>query len=158
MKKPFKETKVGKLITEKLPQVGEIIGEALPENGVLGVVKNIISGSNLSAEEKAALQKELHDFELEIYRLEVQDRESARSREVELKKAGGKDWMMPVVGIVVLLFTSFTIYAIFYTELKNGELPHFIAGEILGFASSLVFYYYGTSKSSSDKNDIIKGK
>jgi len=153
MKKPFKETKVGKLITEKLPQVGEIIGEALPENGVLGVVKNIISGSSLSAEEKAALQKELHDFELEIYRLEVQDRESARSREVELKKAGGKDWMMSVAGLVGLSAFIFNIIILAFFEVPIGNRELFIhgLGIVEGISVAIFSYYYGSSKGERSK-------
>lgn len=39
MKKPFKETKVGKFLLDKLP--GFVAG-TLPDKGVLGIVKNLI--------------------------------------------------------------------------------------------------------------------
>ena len=42
-KKKFKETKVGAFLTERAPQVLSQVGEFLPDQGALGVVKNIIS-------------------------------------------------------------------------------------------------------------------
>lgn len=45
-KKKFKETKVGAFLTERAPQVLSQVGEFLPDQGALGVVKNIISSDN----------------------------------------------------------------------------------------------------------------
>ena len=45
-KKKFKETKVGAFLTERAPQVLSQVGEFLPDQGALGVVKNIITSDN----------------------------------------------------------------------------------------------------------------
>jgi len=42
-KKKFKETKVGMFLKEKGPKILDTIGDVLPNNGVYGVVKNLIS-------------------------------------------------------------------------------------------------------------------
>jgi ABC-type antimicrobial peptide transport system permease subunit len=42
-KKKFKETKVGIFLKEKGPKILDTIGDVLPNNGVYGVVKNLIS-------------------------------------------------------------------------------------------------------------------
>lgn len=42
-KKKFKETKVGMFLKEKGPKILDSIGDVLPNNGVYGVVKNLIS-------------------------------------------------------------------------------------------------------------------
>lgn len=42
-RKKFKETKVGVFLKEKAPKILEGIGEILPDNGVYGVVKNLIT-------------------------------------------------------------------------------------------------------------------
>ena len=42
-KKKFKETKVGKFLKEKAPNILNTVGEFLPDRGGLGIVKNIIS-------------------------------------------------------------------------------------------------------------------
>ena len=45
-KKKFKETKVGIFLKEKAPQILDTVGEFLPDQGGLGIVKNIISSDN----------------------------------------------------------------------------------------------------------------
>lgn len=45
-KKKFAETKVGKFLKEKAPGVLESIGNILPDQGGLGIVKNIITSDN----------------------------------------------------------------------------------------------------------------
>jgi len=45
-KKTFKETKVGAFLTEKAPQLVSQLGEFLPDQGGLGIVKNLISSDN----------------------------------------------------------------------------------------------------------------
>jgi len=42
-RKKFKETKVGIFLKEKAPKILDSIGDILPNNGVYGVVKNLIS-------------------------------------------------------------------------------------------------------------------
>ena len=57
-KKTFKETKIGAFLASKAPKVLAAIGDVLPDQGGLGVVKNIISSdSNIEPRDKAtALQ------------------------------------------------------------------------------------------------------
>ena len=42
-KKKFKETKVGAFLTEKAPKLVSQLGEFLPDQGGLGIVKNLIT-------------------------------------------------------------------------------------------------------------------
>lgn len=137
-KKPFKETKVGKFLFNKLPNLA---GDILPDGGVLGVVKNLIdTDDSLPPEEREVLLKEL-------YELEIADRDSARQREVEIKKAGGQDWMMFITGLVGLASFIFTIYAVVYVPsvVENDLFVH-LMGMIEGVVISNIFaYYYGTS-------------
>jgi len=45
-KKKFKETKVGIFLKEKAPAILNTVGEFLPDQGGIGIVKNLISGDN----------------------------------------------------------------------------------------------------------------
>lgn len=140
-KKPFKETAVGKFLLNKLPGV---VGDILPDKGVLGIVKNLIdTDESIPAAEKETLKQEL-------YEMEIADRDSARRREVEVKKAGGQDWMMFVTGLVGLASFVFTIYAVVYVpSVTDNDLFVHLMGMIEGVVISNIFaYYYGTS---SDK-------
>jgi Fe2+ transport system protein B len=113
MKKKFKDTNLGKFLANTAPNILDIAGDLLPDAGVLGMVKNLIErDEKISPEAKqAALAKAK-----EMYELEIKDRDSARSREVEVKKTGNKDVMMTLTGIVGLISFMFIIYAVVYEE------------------------------------------
>ena len=45
-KKTFKETKIGAFLASKAPKVLEAVGDVLPDQGGLGIVKNLITSDN----------------------------------------------------------------------------------------------------------------
>ena len=52
-KKKFRDTKVGVFLKEKAPALLDTVGEFLPDQGGLGIVKNLISGDkNITPEDK----------------------------------------------------------------------------------------------------------
>lgn len=135
-KKPFKETKVGKLL-------GKVSG-LLPESGVLGVLKEVIDNDDqLTPEEKKEAHKEL----IEAYKVEVTDRDSARNREVEIAKTGKFDLMYNLTGIVGLSAFAFIVYAIVYLEIptENKEVWIHLIGICEGIVLSIFGYFFGTS-------------
>jgi len=142
--KQLKDTKIGLLLKDKAPKILEIIGDVLPSNGTMGILKNIISKDpDLTPEEKA----ELHNRVIELYKLEVADRDSARKREVEIAKAGGNDWMMNVTGVIGLSCFVFIIYSVVYIpEVLDNELFIHLMGMVEGVVIGNIFaFYYGTS-------------
>ena len=138
----IKDTKVGKWLKEKAPKVLNIVGDLLPDQGYLGVVKNLISSDpDVTPEQEA-------EFEQMAFELEAADRASARNREVELAKATGKtDWMMILTGVVGLFSFMFTIYAVVYIEnVRENDLFIHLMGMIEGVVIGNIFaYYYGAS-------------
>lgn len=144
MSKKFKDTNLGKFLGKTAPHILDIAGDLLPDAGVLGIVKNLVEkDEKISPEDK----KEALAQTKEMYELEVKDRESARNREVEVKKAGGKDTMMMLTGIVGLASFLFIIYAVVYEEgVLHNELFVHLMGMVEGVVISNIFaYYYGTS-------------
>ena len=140
-KKKFNETKVGKFILQKLP--GFVSG-ALPDNGVLGVVKNLIDNDPaVTPEEKAQMHEDL----VELYELEVADRDSARKREVEKAKTGQFDFMFNLTGLVGLGAFSFLIYAIVYLEVPehNKEIWIHLIWITEGIVLSIFGYFFGSA-------------
>ena len=144
MMKQLKDTKIGLLLKEKAPKILELIGDVLPSNGTMGILKNIISKDpDLTPEEKA----ELHNRVIELYKLEVADRDSARKREIGITKAGGNDWMMNVTGVVGLSCFMFVVYAVVYIpDVLHNELFVHLMGMVEGVVIGNIFaFYYGTS-------------
>ncbi len=147
MKKKFKDTKVGKFILSKLPN---FVSKTLPDSGVLGVVKNLIDADeNLTAEEKQQYHREI----VEIYELEVADRDSARRREVDVAKYGRTDYMFVITGLVGLLVFCFLVYSIVFLEIpeRNKEVFIHLVGIAEGIVLSIFGYFFGGIVRKSDK-------
>ena len=141
--KKIKDTKIGKFLKEKVPHVLDLVGEYLPEKGTLGIVKNIIQKDpDLTPEEK----EEIHNRLVEFYKLEVEDRDSARQREVEMVKAGSDDWMMNFTGVVGLGGFVLLLVAIVFLQVPehNKELMIHTTGIVEGIVLSIVGYYFGS--------------
>ena len=140
-KKKFKDTKVGQFILKKIPG---FVGDILPQKGVLGVVKNLIDNEpELTSQDKIQLHNEL----IELYELEVADRDSARKREVEKAKSGGFDFMFNLTGVIGLGAFAFIIYAIVYLQIpeSNKEVWIHLIGICEGIVLSIFGYFFGSA-------------
>ncbi len=81
MKKKLKNTKLGKFLKEKAPQVLDIVGDVLPDKGVYGIVRYIITkDDSINDVDTIALNREVESFEIEAFELEAKDRDSARDK------------------------------------------------------------------------------
>lgn len=150
-KKPFKETGLGKILLGVLPGVVKDASKVLPDKGVLGVIKNLIdTDPDMTEEEKAAA----HDQLVELYRLEVEDRDSARKREASIAATGKNDWMMSLTGIVGLSAFAFLVYTVVTTQVPetNKEIFIHMIGIVEGVALSIFGYYFGSAVKKDDKN------
>tara|TARA_R100000234_G_scaffold82167_1_gene51820 strand:- start:71 stop:523 length:453 start_codon:yes stop_codon:yes gene_type:complete len=143
-KKKFKDTKLGGLLSKVAPKILNVAGDFLPDAGVLSMVSKMIDADpNISPEDKKMLQQ----HQKELYKIEVEDRDSARNREIEVSKTGKKDFMMTLTGIVGLLSFAFIIYAVVYVpSVTDNDLFVHLMGMVEGVVISNIFaYYYGTS-------------
>jgi len=150
-KKPFKDTGLGKILTSVLPGVVKGASKFLPDSGMMGVLKNLIdSDPDMTEDEKAAA----HDQLVELYRLEVEDRDSARKREAAIIASGSKDWMMTLTGIVGLAAFGFLVYTVVTTQVpeSNKEIFIHMIGIVEGVALSIFGYYFGSAVKKEDKN------
>lgn len=78
--------------------------------------------------------------------------------EVIIKFIEKTDWMKTIVGLSILTIFSFLVYMVFEYELtdtKENIIIH-IVGVIEGVVLTIANYYFGSSKGSQDKTDIIK--
>lgn len=143
-KKKFSETKIGKFLKDKAPSILNTVGDVLPNNGVLGIVKNLIGSSEeLSAEDKQIA----FDHLKEMYALEVQDKDSARNREIEVAKMHKFDFLFYLTGIIGLGVFCFIVYAIVYLTIPeaNKEIWIHLIGISEGVVLSIFGYYFGSS-------------
>ncbi len=155
-KKKFKESVIGKFLQEKGSPILDMVDDFFPPAKLLTAL--IGGDSTLTPEQKSEALKLTQQYEKEIYEIEVRDLESARNREIEKAKTGQTDYMMIAVGSVGLLSYLFMLVCVvFIPSTKDNPLFIHIMGMIEGVVLGNMFgYYYGTSKSSSDKNEMLK--
>tara|TARA_Y100001951_G_C11263761_1_gene254175 strand:- start:638 stop:1090 length:453 start_codon:yes stop_codon:yes gene_type:complete len=142
--KKFKDTKIGKFLKNKAPNILDIVGDILPTSGTLGIVKNLIDkDDNISAEDK----KKLHNQLIEAYKTEVADRDSARKREVEIAKIRKFDFMFTLTGLVGLGTFVFLVYSIVYITIpeNNAKTFYTLIGLVEGISLSIFSFYFGGS-------------
>ena len=164
-KKVFKETGFGKFLNgakDVLPELGNIAVSIVGGNytGAISSVGKIIKGNKEKNEKtrEIASQWEMFklDYERDVYEMEIADRNSARNREIEIAKTGKIDFMFIITGLSGLFAFLYVIYAVVYVPgVKENSLFVHLLGMVEGVAVTIFAYYFGTSKSSSDKNKMI---
>ncbi|MAX80337.1 MAG: hypothetical protein CL843_09195 [Crocinitomicaceae bacterium] len=173
-KKGFKETKFANFLAKAVKAVPDLAEAAIDvaSGDLIGAVQNVGEALNLktkraNSSEITALKLEFEKlratFEKEMYDLEIKDRESARNREVDMAKAGKSDWLMYASGITALGVFLFMVIAVilnskFELGIDDSPLFHQLMGIIEGASLSVFGYYFGTSKSSSDKTKLLSNK
>lgn len=130
------------------------------KDATIEAVNEVLNSGKMSADQIASLklaeidfQKFLEGNKIELAKLDVEDRSSARAREMAVK-----DW---VPGLLAILLTG-GFFGVLAYMLQYGAPVH--GGDALlvmlgslgtGFASVLA-YYFGSSASSASKNAIIE--
>ena len=150
-KKPFKETNIGKWLTEKAPQIGNIVGGVLPDKGLLGVIKNMVtSDPDISPEDKLEFEKLHQEYEIEMAKLEATDRDSARKMQIEALHQDdifSKRFIYYLSAFIVISATAFGVM-IFYVEVpeSNKRMVEMFADVYL-FAGALtvINFFFGSA-------------
>ena len=171
-RKKFNETKFGKFLKEKVKPVAgdivEIVGditgiEAVEKVGQLLQSKkgesDALDAVALEFEKyKLEWQLEVMKVETDLYRAEMEDRDSAREREAEYTKAtGGRDWLMGAVVITGLTLLVGVVCALMFVTipLENQRLADMTFGAVMSIGASIFSYYVGSSKNSQLKDKTI---
>ncbi|WP_075590596.1 hypothetical protein [Labilibacter marinus] len=108
--------------------------------------------------EKLALQEVT--LQIEETKAYLSDKQSARNREAALTKATGhRDWLMMSLAIVIVLgfFGLIAVMIIGDNAIKtanNGPVNQLFGALVAGF-SMVLSYFFGSSKSSADKDKTI---
>jgi hypothetical protein len=98
--KRFKDTKVGKFLKEKLPEVASNIGSFLPDQGGLGVLKRMVDGSpEISAQDKLEFERLVNEMEAQAQEQVTRRWEADASSDVKLAK-----YIRPAILIALTLF------------------------------------------------------
>ena len=144
-KKKFKETKIGKWLIDKAPEILDVVGDFVPDAGLLGAVGKMIDSSQMTPQEKEYAQSQI----VSLYELEVEDRKNARflySTDSTVQK------ILAVVFTVAYFFLSYIMFRYFIEEdISLGEFEIGFISTIFGAMSAKVntvvdFFFGGSAK------------
>lgn len=166
------------IIADVAPTIGTALGGPLAGLAINQLLKlfNLSPTANEKDIEKAILagpeallklkefdmqfKQHLLDVGIDLERVDAADRDSARKREEELAKAGRKDYTTTILASCTVCGWLIIQFYLF-THVIPTEMREIIMRSLgtLDAALGMVFtYYFGSSKSSAQKDEIIKSK
>ena len=125
-KKKFSETKIGKFLLDKGSNLFNVVGDVLPDNGVLGVVKNLIDKDD-------TMPQQDKDIALELIKQDQIEMQEVTKRWVADASAG---WLQANVRPLTLIFFSVAYVVGWYLDYPLES--------ITGLLSLIVGAYFGS--------------
>ena len=105
--------------------------------------------------------EKLKEMELEFYKIDAADRDSARKREVEMAKADAHfitKNITSILAIGVLTGAIFIALLVFFVDFPDSQenILIFVLGSLYGLATQVISYYFGSSQGSKEKTAELK--
>lgn len=145
-----------------------LVKGALSGNGakIVETVGNLVDDATLSKEEKLKLINEhIEKLEAETTkRLEasLKDADSARNREIQISTSTAapiiNKIVTPILALSVIGLTFILFYCILFKGMKGVEkdILIYVLGALTTFDGMVLSYYFGSSSSSSAKQNTIE--
>ena len=148
-KKKFHETKVGQFLSQAAPGILGSVGSVLPDNGVLGIVKNLIHKDPvMPPEDKEKAMKLLEQDMVEMQ--EVSKRWSADMK--------SDSWLSKNTRPLSLIFLSVMTIAFIWVD-SHGYIDFTVEEEWISLLKTLtttVYVAYFGSRGAEKVGSIIK--
>lgn len=109
----------------------------------------------------ADLRKATMQVEVDLLRLDNEDRAGARQQTVALAQAGSRiAWGAPVMSVVVLVTFGAVLYAVLTKAIPEGQgdIVSIMLGALTTMASAVVAYWVGSSAGSAAKDKLLRGR
>jgi hypothetical protein len=128
----------------------------------LGVPEKTVEAVTAALVSNPANLEKLKEMELEFYKIDAQDRNSARNREIEMAKADVHFITKNIASLLALgtLAGSMIMTAlIFFVDFPDSQenIIIFALGFLSSSATQVLSYYFGSSQGSKEKTEEIKG-
>lgn len=148
-KKKFKDTKLGNILSNKLPSILAVAGEFLPDKGALGIIKNMVtSDKSMSEQDRAEILALINEHEIALAKEDTERIKSFHS--LENTQLQQEDMFTkrarPTRQYFWLLFILFCYPVMYLIQGKIMDLP-----EVILFGIFTDFGLY-TWKRTEEKN------
>jgi len=106
----------------------------------------------------AELEGKAQELQIQTQKITVEDRGSARNREVEIAKTGKKDWIPKALAVAAVFAFMGCLYALFTRTIPEGaarDVLMMLIGALIAIVKDLYGYYFGSSSGSSEKTTAM---
>jgi hypothetical protein len=145
------KTLIGSFLSKTAPHLLNIVGDILPDQGVLGVIGNLISVDNkLTPEQKVEA--------LELLKIDLENTKDAREmqRAALLQDDLFSKRFVYYLAIFWSVVSSLYFFVATFTEVVNEEMADIILGFLLGtVAGSIINFFFGSSAGSKAKDQKV---
>lgn len=97
--------------------------------------------------------------DLESFKAEAQDRDSARGRDAEFIRRGAHNWRADIMVAVAAVAVAWMVYLVWSSkdldEYVKGIVT-LVLGRFLGYLDNIYSFEFGTTRGSQNKDDTIK--
>ena len=131
-KKKFNETKIGVFLSSKAPKILNALGDVLPNQGTLGLVKNLISSDN----KIKAIDKEQA---MKLIEQDIAEMKEVSSRWKSDMKSDS--WLSKNTRPLCLIFLSVMTIAFIWVD-SHHEISFTVEQEWIGLLKTLVTTVY----------------
>lgn len=156
-----------KIVKNYAPSVATALGGPLAGAAVgmladkLGISDKTVEGVTAALVGNPANLEKLKEIELEMYKIDAQDRNSARNREIEMAKSDVHFITKNITSILAIgVLTGSLIIAtlVFFVDFPDSQenILIFVLGSLFSIATQVISYYFGSSQGSKDKSDAIR--
>lgn len=145
--------------------IGKVTGIAkdiLGTDDAGGIERAIAADPNLALQFKQAIIQAAADarrVELDSFRAQLADVQSARTQTVDLAKANSAiAWGAPIISTIVLAAFGMALYAVLKEEVPAGsrDIANIMLGTLGAMASAVVGYWVGSSSGSAAKDNMLR--
>lgn len=143
----------GKDIVEKA------LGVEIPDNPTPKDLEALRQAQFEHEEKLMALSVEKAKQDLEAFKAEVADRDSARDRDVDLAKAGRRNYRADVMVAIAAVSVAGLVWLVWKDPSLNEYVKGIVTlvlGRFLGYLDNIYSFEFGTTRGSKDKDETIK--
>lgn len=147
-------TRVGDFLRNKAPHIMDAVGEILPDQGALGIVKNLITKDDKMPPSVKAEALKLLELDLENTK-DARDMQKVALQQTDLFSKRFVYYLATFWSVVGAAY----IFLATFTTVVNEKMADTVLGFLLGtIVATIINFFFGSSKGSSDKmKEIFRG-
>lgn len=158
MKKKFKDTKVGQLLAPVAPHIIDMVGDVFPPAKLLKAL--VDNEKSIPPNVAVDIDKALEDYDLEVLKIQSQDRASARAmyglknEKADHIASSVMKWNLPVV----IALIGINVLAVMYLEAAViaiiANVIGFALNSLLNERLTILQFFFGSSQGSKEKDEF----